>query len=298
MDKLKIKFLGTGNAVPTEMRNHTGILVSFANETILIDCGEGIQRQLKIAKISPNRINKILITHWHGDHILGLPGLFQTLAMTGYNKTLKIYGPRGTHRFMAAIKQLIDFHINLEIHEISSGIFINEKDFLIEAEAMQHGILSLAYSIVIKDKTRLDKKKIRKLKLPNLPLLGQLQAGKDIFWNNKKVKSSQVTYLEKGKKISIILDTEMNEKTVKIAKFADVLIAESTFSSKETEKAKEYKHLTSVQAATIAKRAKVKKLILTHISQRYEHNTSIIEKEAKKIFKNAYVAKDFDEIII
>src|SRR3989338_8790556 len=103
MEKMKVTFLGTGNAIPTAARNHTGILASFFNENILIDCGEGIQRQFKIANLNPGKISRILITHWHGDHILGLPGLFQTLAMGSYNKTLKIYGPPGTGHYLALI---------------------------------------------------------------------------------------------------------------------------------------------------------------------------------------------------
>ena len=98
MEKIKITFLGTGNAVPTKQRNHTAILIEFKNEHILIDCGEGTQRQFKYAEISPAKLTRLLITHWHGDHILGIPGLFQTLAMNDYQKTLFIYGPKSTKR--------------------------------------------------------------------------------------------------------------------------------------------------------------------------------------------------------
>ena len=99
MENMKLTFLGTGNAIPTARRNHTGILISFANENILVDPGEGTQRQFQIAKIALPRITKILITHWHGDHILGIPGLLQTLAFSDYNKTLYVYGPKGTKTF-------------------------------------------------------------------------------------------------------------------------------------------------------------------------------------------------------
>jgi len=298
MENVKITFLGTGNAIPTKERNHTAIYVSFANENILVDCGEGTQRQFRKADLSPTKITKILLTHWHGDHILGLPGILQTLAMSNYTGTLKIYGPKGTKNFMNILKDLIrDFNIKLEIHEVS-GKFLETKDFFIEAAQMSHGIPANAYSIVFKDKIRLDKNKIRKLKLPNSPLLGKLQAGQDIVFNNKKIKASQVTYLEKGKKITFILDTGMNDNTIKIAKNSDLLITESTFLSKEKEKAKEYKHLTVTDAATIAKRSKSKLLVLTHISQRYEKNLKPIEVEAKKTFKNVKIVKDLDSLTI
>ncbi|MDO8460736.1 MAG: ribonuclease Z [Nanoarchaeota archaeon] len=297
MENVKISFLGTGNAVPTEKRNHTAILLSFKNENILLDCGEGTQRQFKIARISPNKITRILITHWHGDHILGLPGLFQTLAMSEYSKTLHIYGPKGTSHYISLLKNLVNISIPIEVKEIS-GKFLETPDFFLEAHQMEHGIATLAYSLVIKDQIRIDKAKIKKLKLPNSPLLGKLQQGQDIIINNKKIKSKSVTYLEKGKKVTIILDTSFTNKTIDLAKNSDLLICESTFSKEEESRAKEYKHLTSVQAATIAKKAKVKQLILTHISQRYENNPEIIEGEAKKIFKNTKIVKDFDSLIV
>ena len=163
---------------------------------------------------------------------------------------------------------------------------------------MNHGIPTNAYSIILKDRRRLDKARLKKLKLPNTPQLGELQAGKDIVFEGKKVKAKDVSYIEKGKKITIILDTGLTDAAIKLAKDSDLLICESTFSKEEKEKAKEYLHLTSVDAATIAKKAKVKALILTHISQRYEHVPEIILSEAKKVFKNTSIVKDFDKITI
>ena len=298
MEKIKIDFLGTGDAIPTKARNHTSILIGFANENILIDCGEGTQRQLKTAGLNMIKITKILITHWHGDHILGLPGLLQTLAMSNYSNTLEIYGPKGTRNNLEIIKKLIkNFNIKLKIQEVS-GTFINNQIYSIEAQAMYHGTPANAYSIKLKDKIRLNKKKIKSLKLPNSPLLKKLQEGKDIIINGKKVKSNSVTYKEKGKKITFIMDTKFNNNAIKLAEDSDLLIAESTFSSLDEKKAHEYLHLTAKEAASIAKKSNSKKLILTHISQRYEKNLSIIEKEAKTIFKNCSIAKDFDSIII
>lgn len=299
MEPIKITFLGTGNAIPTEKRNHSGLLLSYKDENILIDCGEGIQRQFRIAKLSPSKITKILITHWHGDHILGLPGLLQTLAMTEYKKTLDLYGPKDSKHFMSIIQELIArFKIDIRVHEVQDSIFIENKEFFIETKAMNHDSPCNAYSFVIKDKIRLDRKKLKKLKLPNSPLLGQLQAGKDITLNGKKIKAKSVSYLEPGRKVSIIMDTSLNDNAIKIASNSDVLISESSFAAEEKERALERKHLTSEDAATIAKKSKSKKLILTHLSQRYEFNPKIIEKEAKKVFKNVSLAKDFDVVEI
>lgn len=298
MENLKVLFLGTGNAVPTKERNHTSILVSFQNENILVDCGEGTQRQFRFAEVSPAKLTRLLITHWHGDHVLGIPGLLQTLSMIGYSKQLKVYGPRGTANNLSLLSEVFkDFKVQMDVKEISSDK-IETRDLIIQSLPMRHGIPTLGYSISIKDRIRLDKSKLKKLKLPNSPLLGEIQKGKDVVINGKKVSSKSLTYLEKGKKITIILDTGMAPNAIELAKDSDVLIIESTFSSGEKEQAVEYLHLTAEDAATIAKKANVSRLILTHVSQRYEHKLKIIEKEAKKIFKNTSIVKDLDAIII
>lgn len=299
MGQIEIIFLGTSDSIPTPKRNHSAILFSLEGQNILVDCGEGTQRQLRIAKISPTKIDKILITHWHEDHVLGIIGLIKTLYMMNYSKTLKIYGPKGTkHNFSLLEKLMRYINIKLEVYEVFNSKFIDEKNFCIEARSMSHGIPSNAYAIILKDKRRLNKSKLKKMKLPNSPLIKELQNGKDISFNGKKIRASSVSYVEKGKKVSVILDTLMNDNALILAKDSDLLISESSFSEKDKEKAKEYLHLTSIDAATIAKKAKVKRLILTHISQRYERNSEIIEKEAKKIFKNVSLAKDFDRLII
>jgi len=294
MEEMKITFLGTGDAVPTKRRNHSAILVSFANENILVDCGEGTQRQFKIAGLNYMNLTRIFITHWHGDHVLGLPGLFETLALNNYNKTLNVYGPKGTKRFIDLIQELVlDFHIDIQVHEVS-GRFINEPDFFVESADMHHGTPANAYSITLKDRIRLDKKKLKKFKVPNSPLMKDLKEGKSIKINGKTIKAKQVAYIDKGKKLTFVLDTSYNQGAVELAKDSDLLVTESSFAQEELAKAQEYKHLTAPQAAEIAKKSKSKQLILTHLSQRYDYNPKIIEKEAKKVFKNTKIAKDFD----
>ncbi len=298
MEKIKITFLGTSDSIPTKLRNHSAILLSYKNENILIDCGEGTQRQFKSIDLSPTKLTRILITHWHGDHTFGLLGLLQTLAMQEYNKTLKIYGPKGTKHYINLLKEFVNITIPLEVHEIENKVFIDNPEFYIETKSMVHSSPSNAYSFVIKDKRRLEKSKLKKFKLPNSPILKSLQEGKDIIYNNKKIKSSQVSYVEKGKKVTVILDTKLNQNAISLAKDSDLLITESSFSIEDKDQAEKFKHLTTADAATIAKKAKAKHLILTHISQRYEHNLSQMEKEAKKIFKSVSLAKDFQTITI
>jgi len=298
MEKIKLTFLGTSGALPTKQRNLSGILVNFGPESILVDCGEGIQRQLKLANISPAKITRILITHWHGDHFFGLPGLFQTLAISEYNKTLKIYGPKGTKKFISLIEKLVGkFRIKTSVEEIS-GKFIDEKGFYIEAKQMTHGIPSYAYSVVLKDKIRLNKTKLKKLNLTEGVLLKKLAEGKTITYKGKKISAKSVSYVDKGKKLTIVMDTTLNNNAIKLAKSSDLLVTESTFLKKDKDKAKKFKHLTASDAATIAKKSRSKKLVITHISQRYTKDPKVMESEAKKIFKNTVLAKDFMKLEI
>jgi ribonuclease Z len=295
---MKITFLGTSSMVPTKERAHTSLLINYKNENILIDAGENVQRQLKLADISPTRVTKILISHWHGDHVLGLPGLIETLGAGEYKRTLEIYGPKKTKQFIRELVKIyhLENKIKIEIYEINSGKFINEKDFYIEAKPLKHNIPTLAYNFVIKDKIRIKKPLIKKLKIKG-PILKKLAQGKDIKYKGKTIKAKQATYIQKGKKVSIILDTKYFPSLSNIAKNADLLISESTYTEEHKIKAKHYLHLTSSQAATTAKKAKVKQLILTHFSQRYK-TTDHLLKEAKKIFKNTTCAKDFMSIAL
>jgi len=299
--KIKIKFLGTSAQIPTAKRNHTGILLTCNEENILIDCGEGIQRQFRLAELNPGKITRILLTHWHGDHVFGLPGLLSTLSFSEYNKTLYIYGPKGTKNFMNELLKTFNFRKNFQIvvEEIAKpGTFYENKEFKIESEFMKHGIPSNAYSFIIKDKLRIDKSKLKKAKIPEGKHLSELQRGRDISIDGKKFKAKNLTYLEKGKKISVVLDTLNNEKIIPFVKNSDLFVCESSFSSENNEEAKEHLHMTAEQAGIVAKKSSSKKLILTHISQRYEIKLKDLLNDAKKNFKNTEIAKDFDEFIV
>jgi ribonuclease Z len=298
MQSSTVLFLGTASSIPTKHRNHSAILWTYKNENILIDCGEGTQRQFRKADLSPTKISRILLTHWHGDHFLGLPALIQTLGMSEYSKVLQIYGPKGTKKHLSfLLKTLGIVKIKIEVHEVNSGKILETPDFKILCSPMKHGTPTLAYSILLKEKIRLDKTKLKKLKLPNSPILKKLQEGKDISHKGKKINSSSVTYLEPGKKITIILDTLQNPNTTKIAKSSDLLITEASFLSQDSKLAKDHNHLTVSQSAQIAKSSKSKLLVLTHISQRYPNPTVLLQ-EAQKTFKNTKLVRDLDKIEI
>lgn len=298
--KIKINFLGTSAQIPTAKRNHSAILLNYNDENILFDCGEGTQRQFRKAKLNPCKTTRILISHWHSDHVLGIPGLLSTLALSGYNKKLYVYGPKGTKEFMRDLLKIFNFQKKYEItvEETNGGKFYETNDFYLESERMHHGIPTNAYSFIIKDKLRLNKKKIEKAKLPFGPLLKELKERKDIVYNGKKYKSKDFIYEEKGRKVSIVLDTLINDRIVPFVKNSDILICESSFNSENSEDAKEHLHLTAKQCGEIAKNARANKLILTHISQRYENNLKELLNDAKSAFKNVVIAEDLSEFEI
>jgi len=302
---INITFLGTSQAVPTATRNHTAILLSYKNEKILIDCGEGTQRQFRKAKINPCKLTRILITHWHGDHILGLPGLFQTLALNKYQKTLQIYGPKGTKRFIDEIFKIFipAKRIKIKVFEAKNKV-LETEDFKITSMPLQHDAPCLGYSFEEKDKLRIKKQKLKNLlkklkpKAKDIAKISQLTKKRDVKIKNKLLKYKDLTYLQKGKKITIILDTKFINNTKKLAKNSDLLISEATYSKEHSDLASEYKHLTTTQSAQIAKQAKAKQLILTHISQRYEFKEKKLLAEAKKVFPKTKIAEDLMKIEI
>jgi len=297
--KIKITFLGTADAIPSAKRNHTAILLNYNSENILIDCGEGTQRQFKKAKISPLKVTRLLITHWHGDHILGIPGLLQTLAFSDYKKTLYIYGPVGTKKFIKEMLRTFVFTSDLKIEVIEvvrNGKFFETPDFYLESRKMTHGCPCNAYAFVKKGNLRIDKKKLKKSGLAAGAHLQKLKQGKDIEYKGKKYLAKNLTYGVDDLKVSFVLDTSYNKNIVPFVKNSDLFVCESAFDSKLMTKARKHKHLTAKQVGEIAKKAKVKKLILTHISQRYDKNPKKILNEVKKIFKNVRLVDDLDVI--
>lgn len=297
---MEVVFLGTSSMVPTKERNQSAVFVSYRNEGILVDCGEGTQRQLKITGIPLTKVTKVLISHWHGDHVLGLPGLIQTLNSSTTGHHLQVFGPKGTKAQLEYMKKAFLMEekggsLALEVHDAEEGVFFETGNFYLEAAALDHSVPCLGYSVVEKDKVHINTQAAQKLGLPEGPLLGQLQEGKSVAWKGKTIKPADVTYKERGKKVTVIMDTRLCSSAVKLAKDADVLICEATYADELEAKAGEYKHLTAGQAAAIANKAGAGKLVLTHFSQRYK-TTGEIEENARATFDNVVCAKDFMRI--
>ena len=296
---MEIVFLGTAGAVPTKERSHSSVFIRYRNEGILVDCGEGTQRQLKFAGIRPGMITKILITHWHGDHTLGLPGLLESMGLTECENKVTIYGPKGTKEHFGWIEKAFTFEekVNHDIVEVKKGIIFENNDYFIEALPLEHGITCYGYAIIEKDTRKMKPAALKKLGVPEGPLVGRLQEGKPITVKGNVVSPDDVSSVVKGRRIAIISDTLPCKNAVELATGADVVICEATYADDLAEKAQAYNHLTARQAAQIASSSGAKKLILTHFSQRYK-SVHQIEDDARTVFDNTVCAKDFMKVVV
>ena len=292
---VKLLFLGTSGSIPTKERNLSSVVMKYDSELLMFDCGEGTQRQMGMAKLGLAKKMKIFISHMHGDHVLGLPGLFQSMALLGRKNDLDIYGPRGIRKFVESVNKTVQFNLSfpLHVHEVRAGRIDNEKLYEVHSAWTDHVIPCLGYSFVEKPKPgRFNVQIARRLQIPEGPLWKTLQMGKPVKVKGRKIDPRLVVGPSRpGIKVTYATDTRPAPGVVFLASRADVLIHDACFDSSLEEKASQDGHSTAAQAARVAKRGKVRKLILTHISARYR-DSSILLKEAKKVFPNSVVASD------
>lgn len=296
-------FLGTGAGIPAKQRNVSSLAVQFLSEsgTIwLFDCGEATQHQILHTSIKPRKIEKIFITHLHGDHIYGLPGLLSTRSFKGAETTLTIYGPKGIAQFVNTALNVSGTYLKypLEFHEIEEeGILFEDDEYIVTASLLEHNVPSYGYRIQQKNMPGpLLVDKLKEDGIPPGPIYKEIKKGNIITLPDGRQIDGK-NYIgppKKGVVITVLGDTRYSKKAIELAENADVLIHEATFSKENEEIAYEYFHSTTTQAAKVAKEANVKQLILNHISSRYllEDHEQLLA-EAKGIFPNTYIAEDF-----
>ncbi len=297
--QLFIHFLGTGGSWPSVARNVSAIAIKRGGEILLFDCGEGTQRQLQKSALSYMQIKKIFITHFHGDHFLGLPGLFQTFQLNDREESLHIYGPPGIKALVYQLVHLGYFAPMYKIipHELQGGDMLSFEGYAIKCMFVNHNVPTLSYSLEENMRPgRFNKEKALKLGVPEGPLFRRLQKGEKIKVDGKSITPKMVLGEPRpGRKITISGDTAPCNALISFAGKSDVLIHDATFDSSFKEKANEYGHSTARQAGEIAKKAGVEKLFLIHISPRYK-NADVLEKDAQEVFPNAFVTHDFMEV--
>ncbi|OFG42976.1 ribonuclease Z [Listeria monocytogenes] len=298
---MELVFLGTGAGVPSRGRNVTSIALSMLNErnTIwLFDCGEATQHQIMRSQIKLSKLEKIFITHLHGDHIFGLPGLLSSRSFQGGESDLTIYGPVGITEYVETSLRLSGTRLTYKIifNEIEPGLIFDDKMFSITVDELDHGLRSFGYRIVEKDKPgALNADKLIDDGVEPGPIFQKIKKGETVILADGSVINGKdyIDEPQKGKIISIFGDTKATASELELALNADVLVHEATFEGDKEKLAGEYMHSTTLQAASLAKKANVKKLILTHISSRYDRDASKeLLIEAQSVFENTEIAYD------
>ncbi|MCM3665399.1 ribonuclease Z [Mesobacillus subterraneus] len=304
---MDVFFLGTGAGVPAKLRNVTSIALKLLEErgaVWLFDCGEATQHQILHTSIKPRRIEKIFITHLHGDHIYGLPGLLSSRSFQGGESLVTVYGPVGIKEYIEVSLKISKSYLKypIEIIEIEEGVIFEDEQFAVEARRLEHGIPSYGYRITEKERPgTLLADKLAAAGVKPGPDYRKIKNGEEVIFEDGTVINPKefVGPPQKGRIVTILGDTRICQNALLLAEKADLLIHEATFSADEEALAHEYYHSTTLQAGETALKAEAKKLCLTHISSRYDRNDwKQLEAEARKVFSNTFISEDFLEISV
>ncbi len=292
---MKLVFLGTSGAQPTEERGLTCICLEKEGEVLMFDAGEGAQFSYLKSGLGWNKKMKIFVTHLHGDHCIGILGLLQTMTMHNRTESLEIYGPDGIEEFIAANIKVLNFGLSFPVMITSIGEerVVDEKTYSVFSCRANHSIPAYSYRFEEKDRPgRFNIEKAKQLGIPEGKLWNQLQNGHEIKVGDRVVKPSEVLGEKRsGKKIGISGDTRPTKELEEFFRNCNYLSFDSTFLDELKDKAVETHHSTAKEAAMLAKNANVENLILTHFSARYK-DESVLVNEAKTIHGSVIGAKD------
>ena len=298
---MKLVFLGTSAAQPTQKRGLSCICLEREGEIIMFDAGESAQISYTKAGLGWNKKMKLFVTHLHGDHCVGILGLLQTMSMQNRTESLEIFGPKGIDEFLAANIKILNFSLpfSILITIVSEGKIYENNKFLIHAAKASHSITAFSYLFEEKDKPgRFNVQKANELGIPEGELWNKLQNGEEVSNNGKIIRPEQVLGTKRpGKKIGISGDTMPTKELELFFNECDYLVFDSTFLDEEKQKAQDTCHSTAKQAAELGKNANVKNLILTHFSARYKDEIGH-KNEAGKIHNSVITARDLLEVEI
>jgi ribonuclease Z len=293
---LYVVFLGTAGSLPTPERNPSAVLINREGEMMLFDCGEGTQRQMMRARTGMMRLNYIFLTHLHADHILGVPGLLETMAFQGREEPLTIAGPMRTIDLVEKFSSICYFSRDFEVRamELEPGDVVRMDGYQVEAVETHHSVPSIGYCLKEDERLgRFNREAAIALGVLPGPLFGKLQHGQEVLVDGKAVRPDQVMGAPRpGRKIVYTGDTRPC-RTVEVAsRGADLLIHDCALSDDMADWARETKHSTAGEAAQLARRAGVGQLVLTHISSRYSEDISPLLKDARSVFEKTLIAED------
>lgn len=289
-----LTILGCSSQQPTRFRNHGAYLLRWNDEGFLFDPGEGTQRQFIFANIAPTVVTRILISHFHGDHCLGLGSILMRLNLDKVTHPIHCYYPASGKKYFDRLRYSTSYHEIIKVveHPVSeAGLVHDDGQFRIEATFLEHGIDNVGWRITEADTRKFDPAKLAAFGVKGL-LVKELQEKGVVRVEGREVKIEDVSWIRHGDSVAVVIDTLPCKNAVDIARNANILLSESTYQEEHKELALAHHHMTAKQAATIAKEANAKQLILTHFSARYQ-NLKNFEIEAKSIFPNTYIAEDF-----
>ncbi|MFO8020020.1 MAG: ribonuclease Z [Promethearchaeia archaeon] len=325
---MEIIILGSSGAIPVKNRNLSSFLIKYRSNRLLFDCGEDIQRQFIKAGIKFNKPLEIFISHFHGDHIIGLPGLLFRFALIARTAPIRIFGRRNLFSYLVCHKKILGLRAPYplkvveidpendqliifegleteepkEIRSIQDNIILDKKRYVVKYALMNHSVPTFGFSFI--EQSRYGKfypEKARELGIPEGPLWGIMQEGKPITFKGKEIDPEEegiVGPKRPGRKITYSADTAPCQPLIDLGKDSDLLVHEATYGKEHAEVAHEKLHSTSSDAARDAKKMNAKKLLLTHISSRYQKNADHLLQEAREIFSSTYLAKDLMKIKI
>lgn len=288
-----IVILGCSSQQPTRFRNHGAYLMRWNGEGFLFDPGEGTQRQFIYANVAPTCITRIFVSHFHGDHCLGLGSILMRLNLDKVTHPIHCYYPASGKKYFDRLRYGTMYHetINVVEHPVSKpGIVEEGTEFKIEAAFLEHGVDNLGWRITEKNTRKFDSEKLKGFGIKG-PMVAELQKQGYLIMDGKKISLDEVSHIRPGDSVAIVIDTRYCQNAIDLAKNVRVLLCESTYLEEHKDLAREHFHLTAKQAATIAKEAGARELILTHFSARYQFLKEF-EKEARAVFPNTHVAED------
>lgn len=291
--------MGTASQVPTRERNHNGYFIRWDDEGFLLDPGEGTQRQMIYAGVSASQITKIFITHFHGDHCLGLSGVLQRLSLDRIPHCVEIYYPEYGRKFVENLRNSSVYYNAANISEkpfSKAGVIFENKNLTIQTRRLDHSVESWGYRFEEKDDVTMLPEKLKDFGIFGKNV-GRLKAEGKIELDGKTVLLEEASVFKKGLSAAFIMDTRLCQAAFELAKDVDFLICESTYLAPETDEAIKNGHLTATQAAEIAQKSNAAQLVLTHFSQRYNSLADFV-REAKPVYENTIAVSDGDEVEI
>ena len=299
---MELIFLGTGASIPTEDRNSASIVITLEGEMLVFDCGEGTQRQMVRAHVGFRQKMDIFVTHMHGDHTLGLLGLIQTMSLLGRRSELQVFGPSGLDLFLSSTLSSLRVKTGfpVKVIEVGPGIILERNEYSIEAVRADHNSESLSFGLLEKKQPgKFDVQKAEEIGIPEGPVRSLLQRGRTVTLEDgtSVIPNEILGPPRPGRKVVYSGDTRPSTEIARLAQGADLLIHEATYDDSLAEKAAETGHSTPSQAAEIARKAKVGRLILTHISSRYP-DPQLLLSQARARFQFVEVAQDLQRVKI